>query len=198
MTEALFEWGRASVALFVIVDPLGNVPIFLGLASGLSEAERRRTHNTAVLVGSLLLFVFALSGQQILMLFGITLYSFMIAGGILLLLLAARILVSGGEMDQLGSKDVGVFPIAFPLLAGPGAITTTIITLHSSGPLIALASIATVMPLTWLILRESDRLYRFMGRTGSDVVARVMAILIAAIAVEFIVRGIQFYYPVAG
>ncbi len=187
---------RAVVALFVIVDPLGQVPVFLGLTRSMSKEARRRAFNLAIYTGSALLFVFALAGQQLLALFGISLHSFMIAGGILLLLLAIRTLISGEDMVKTSTpEDVGIVPIAFPLLVGPGAITTTMITLQSSGIVVAVASIAVVMAATWVVLRLIDRIYRLIGRVGSLVIARVMAVFIAAIAIEFILDGIRFYFP---
>jgi len=183
---------RATVALFVVVDPFGNIPIFVELTSSLDSNERKKIFDTAVMSGSLLLLLFAFAGHQLLLLFGISLHSFMIAGGILLLLISLQILIQGGEKWLQESKGrVGVFPIGFPLLAGPGAITTTMIAINAYGPLIAFMSIIIVMLLTWYIVRSTSMIYNFMGKAGLDVIAKIMAVFLAAIAVEYMIRGIR-------
>ncbi len=183
---------RATVALFVVVDPFGNIPIFVELTSSLDSNERKKIFDTAVMSGSLLLLLFAFAGHQLLLLFGISLHSFMIAGGILLLLISLQILIQGGEKWLQESKGrVGVFPIGFPLLAGPGAITTTMIAINAYGPLIAVMSIIIVMLLTWYIVRSTSMIYNFMGKAGLDVIAKIMAVFLAAIAVEYMIRGIR-------
>jgi len=182
---------RSSIVLFIIVDPVGNVPILIELTRDLSAERRRRAYDSAVIVGSGLLLLFALAGHQILVLFDVSIYSFKIAGGILFLFIALQILLYGGEKLPLKTRDVGVFPIGFPILVGPGAITTTIITISSSGQLIAILTVLVVMFLTWLTLRIIDSLYTVLGREGADVVARIMAVILAAIAVEYIVSGVR-------
>lgn len=157
--------------------------------------EKRRTFRNIVYAGSALLLIFALAGQQLLVLFGISLQSFMIAGGMLLLLPSIEILLRGERIQKTPGEDVGMVPIAFPLLVGPGAITTTMISLQSYGLAVAIPSILVVMFLTWIVLRVTDKAHSFLGRTGSAVVARVMAVFIAAIAVQFMLAGIQFHYP---
>lgn len=134
-----------------------------------------------------------LAGQQLLLLFGISLQSFMIAGEMLLLLLSVEILLRGERVQKTPGEGVGIVPIAFPLLVGPGAITTTMISIQSYGLEVAIPSILIVMFLTWVVLRLTDRINRLLGRTGSAVVARVLAVFIAAIAIQFIIDGIQTY-----
>jgi multiple antibiotic resistance protein len=192
----LVELAKTTVALFVVVDPIGTVPIVVGLTKGMKPAEKQRNFRLATYVGSVLLIVFALAGQEILSLFGISLYSFMIAGGILLLLISIDLLLRGETRQRVGAEeDIGAVPIAFPLLAGPGAITTTIVTLQSSGFVIAIPSIIIVMLITWVTLRYVDRIYGFLGQTGSAVIAKLMGIFVAAIAIQYVLTGIQFYFP---
>lgn len=194
--QLALEIARASAALFVIVDPVGLVPIIISLTSGMSEEQRSRILRTATYVGGAFLLIFALAGQQLLALFDISIHSFMIAGGVLLFILSIEILTRGERISAQGSgEEIGVVPLAFPLLVGPGAITSTIITIQSSGHLVALASIAVVMILTWATFRSIDKIYKILGRLGSTVVARVMAVFIASIAVDYVFRGIQHYYP---
>ena len=154
---------KATVALFVIVDPLGPVPIFANLTKDLSPQEKRRIFRTAAVVGAILLAAFALAGQELLLLFGISLPSFQIAGGLVLLLLSIEIIFRGERSDKLALASVdetAVFPIAFPLLVGPGAITSIMISIQSQGVEIALVSIAIVMFLSWVVLRSTDRIYK--------------------------------------
>jgi len=184
---------KATIALFVVVDPLGNVPIFISLTKSMNETQRKSTFRTATITGLMLLLAFALAGQQILILFGISLYSFMVAGGILLLIVAIRLLVVGGWHETLDSPEaVGAVPIGFPLLVGPGAITTSILNLQSSGIIITLLSVLVTFIIVWFILRYVNPIYRLLGKTGSLVVTRLMALFIAAIAVQYILQGAKY------
>jgi multiple antibiotic resistance protein len=194
----LLDLLKATVALFVIVDPLSPVPIVAGLTKEMSLDQKRKTFRTAAIVGSVLLAVFALVGREVLLLFGISLQSFQIAGGLVLLLLSIEIIFRGERFDKLAlisAEETAVFPIAFPLLVGPGAITLTMISIQSSGITIALLAIVIVMFVSWIVLRQTDRIYRMLGRTGVAVIARIMSLFIAAIAVQYVLAGIQFYYP---
>ena len=189
---------KATVALFVIVDPLGPVPIFANLTKPLTREQKLKVFRTATIVGAVLLAAFAIVGQEMLLLFGISLQGFQIAGGLVLLLLSIEIIFRGERSDKLALasvEDVAVFPIAFPLLVGPGAITLTMISIQSSGLAVALVAILIVMFVSWVVLRMTERIDRLLGRTGAAVIARIMALFIAAIAVQYILSGIQFYYP---
>ena len=141
---------KAAIALFIIVDPFGNIPIFVGLTGNISDAQRRKTYNTAILVGFALLLVFAFTGQEILSLFGLSIYSFEVAGGILLLIIAIRILISGFHESAESPESLGAVPIAIPLLVGPGAITTTIFNLQSYGTIITISAVVIVLALNGL------------------------------------------------
>jgi multiple antibiotic resistance protein len=186
---------KAVVALFVVVDPIGNVPIFIGLTRNLSPLQRRRTFRSAVIVSAALLLVFAFAGHLLLALFGISIHSFKIAGGLLLLIIAMKILVTGSwEEKEVTPEGVGAVPMAFPLLAGPGAITTTIVMLQILGLVEVILAVAIVILLTSVVLISIERIYLFLGRAGSVVAARLMAIFIAAIAFQFMIEGLRFYF----
>jgi len=197
----LSSLGTAALALFIIVDPFGNIPIFMGLTENVPDAQRRKVYNTATIVGMVLLLVFAFTGNLILSVFGLSIYSFMVAGGILLLIIAIRILIMGSMHENIESPEsLGAVPIAIPLLVGPGAITTTIFNLQvneSQGAIaaagIAVMSVIIVMAVTWVILRNINSVYKFLGKTGSLIIARVMALLIAAIAVQYILTGVTHF-----
>src|SRR5215472_448546 len=198
LDQVLIDLLKATISLLVIVDPIGSVPIFAKVTETMSPQDKRKVFRTAATVGAVLLFAFALVGQELLVLFGITLPSFQIAGGFILFILSIEIIFRGERADKLALSSVeetAVFPIAFPLLVGPGAITTTMISIGSSGILIGLFAIIIVMFLSWIVLRLTDPIYKIIGRTGAAVIARIMALFIAAIAIEYILVGIQYYYP---
>jgi len=183
---------KGVISLFIIVDPLGNIPIFISLTKEMDENQKRRTFHTATVVGLILLMAFALTGQHLLIFFGISVYSFMVAGGILLLIISIRLLMAGGwEEGPTSPESVGAVPIACPLLVGPGAITTTILTLQEAGIVVTTFSVVIIFAIVWLILNFIDPIYRFLGRVGSLVISRVMALFIAAIAIQYIIGGIE-------
>ncbi len=193
--DFISEVGRAAIALFIIVDPFGNIPIFMGLTENVPESKRKKIYNTAVIVGTVLLLVFAFTGTEILNIFGLSIYSFEVAGGILLLIIAIRILIMGSMHENAESPEsLGAVPIAIPLLVGPGAITTTIFSIQLDETAIpAIIAVIIVMAITWVILRYIDGIYKLLGKTGSIIIARVMALLIAAIAVQYILAGITHF-----
>ena len=187
---------RAVLSLIIVVDPLGNIPIFLGITGDLSPKQKTKAFNVAVLTGFSLLMIFAGAGNWVLKIFNIELYSFRIAGGALLLFIALDLLIKT-KFESKGYSHIpeqaGAVPLGVPLLVGPGAITTVIITLESSGFVVALASVVIVAALTWLILRFVDPIHRALGEVGSTVVSKTMAMLLAAIAVQYILEGIKEY-----
>jgi multiple antibiotic resistance protein len=183
---------KMTIALFIVVDPLGSVPIFIGLTKDMDTSQRKKTYQLATITGLILLTFFSLVGQNILVLFGISLDSFMIAGGILLLIVAVRLLIMGGWGEHTAvSESVGAVPIGCPLLVGPGAITTSILNIQSYGIFATLLSVLLTFIIVWLILRFIDPIYRFLGKNGSLVITRVMALLIASIAVQYMLQGIK-------
>lgn len=192
--DFITELAKATIALFIIVDPFGNIPIFMGLTENVPENQRKKLYNTATLVGVILLLVFAFTGQEILTIFGLSIESFEVAGGILLLIIAIRILIAGSMHEKAESPEsLGAVPIAIPLLVGPGAITTTIFNLQAYNTVTAILAVLIVLSLTWVILRFINKIYRVLGKTGSLVIARVMALLIAAIAVQYILTGVTHF-----
>ena len=180
------------IALFVVIDPIGNIPIFIAFTKKLEKAEHKTVSKTAIITAAALLLLFGVAGTQILGLFGITIFSFMIAGGTLLFIIAIELLTYGEwRFVSKVKEDIGVVPIAFPLLAGPGSITAVIISYQTSGFLITFLSIIIVLAITYVILRMVNPIYKVLGNRGSMIVSRVFAVIIAAIAVEYIVEGIK-------
>jgi multiple antibiotic resistance protein len=182
---------RFTVALFVIIDPIGSVPVFIALTQKMERVERASVTKTAIATAAGLLFVFAVAGTQLLFVFDINVASFMVAGGILLFIVAIELLTHGEwRFGSAGSQgEAGVVPLAFPLLAGPGAITAVIISFQTSGLAVTAASILIVIGITYVVFKYVDRIYKVLGRRGSIIVTRIFAVLIAAIAVQFVVDG---------
>ncbi len=185
------------LALFAILNPIGNIPVFIEVVSGIEEKLRRRLFNLTALTGFLTLLALAICGEWVMKcIFHIEMSEFKIAGGILLIIIAVRNIAFGGaarrasgDVDEI--LQVGVVPLAIPLLVGPGAITTAILILHRNGLGVAVISIMAVFLATWIILHCSQRIYGLLGRFGSLALSRILQIFIAAIGVRFLVAGIR-------
>ena len=163
----------------------------MSLTEKMTKDKKRKTFNTATIIGIFLLLLFVFIGQEIFLIFGVSIYSFEVAGGILLLIIAIRLLITGKIIDiDESPESIGAVPIAMPLLVGPGAITTVIFNLQQYDLLITSLAIIITFIITWIILRFSNRVYHFLGKSGSLVIARVNALFIAAIAIQFILVGI--------
>jgi multiple antibiotic resistance protein len=186
---------KSTIALFVVIDPIGTVPLFIALTEKMGKEERKAVSKTAIITSGVLLIVFAVAGTQILTIFGITIFSFMIAGGILLFIVAIELLTHGiwrfGSSGGSATGESGVVPLAFPLLAGPGAITSVIISFQTAGLIVTILSIAIVIGITYVILRSINPIYRLLGRRGSMIITRVFAVFVAAIAIQYIVEGVK-------
>jgi multiple antibiotic resistance protein len=185
---------RSVIALFVVIDPIGTIPLFITITHNKTKKERNEISKTAVITAGALLMIFAIAGTQILSIFGITIASFMIAGGILLFIISVELLTHGSwRFGGDISDDSGVIPLAFPLLAGPGAIAAVILSFQTSGLITTLISIVIVIGITYVIYYLTDPIYKILGRRGSLIITRVFAILVAAIAVQYIVNGLESF-----
>ncbi len=185
----LFSFAKAFLVLFIITDPLGNLPVFLALTGKQTSEKRQRTLRVAVLTGFVLLLFFSLIGQAFLSLFNISLTDFKIAGGALLFVIGIKILI-GDKLTEPEDDDVGAVPLGCPLLAGPGAITTTIVLIGDYGLNMTLYAVMANFLVSWIIFNFANTIYRVLGETGSKIIARIMAILIAAVAVKYLRIGI--------
>ena len=181
---------EAFVLLFAVMDALGTVPIFIGLTQDFAD-HRRRIVKQAVVISTAILVVFALFGWLIFEAFGITIDDFRVAGGIILFLVAVDHLRGEDSRSKgLEPSDIAAFPLATPLLAGPGAISTVIIISASPySPFLALVVILLNSLLAYLILSGSHWVGRFLGPNGTNALSRITALLIAALAVSFVVTG---------
>jgi multiple antibiotic resistance protein len=183
---------RATLSLFAVINPIGTIPLFASMTQKMQKNEREKVLKTTVITASALLMIFAVAGTQILSIFGITISSFMIAGGILLFVVSIELLTHGGwRFGGTISDESGVVPLAFPLLAGPGAITTVILSFQMSGLMVTVLSIAIVMGITYVVFFLTGKIYKILGRRGSLIITRIFAVLIAAIAVQYVVDGLK-------
>lgn len=178
------------IMLFVVMDPPGNIPIFMALTGDMTQKERKKELNYAVVVATVLLLIFAFLGKIILYVLGITTDSFMIAGGILLLLISFDLLRGEHKYGVRRESGVGAVPLGTPLLAGPGAITTVMVIIQSRGVGFVLFAIFSAIIATKLVLGQSERILSIIGKVGSEVLSRVIGIIVAAIAIQFIGDGI--------
>ncbi|UEM20645.1 MarC family protein [Skermanella mucosa] len=195
----------SAVALLVTIDPIGTGPVFAALTRGSDDAHRRRMAVKGVLIAAGILFVFAFVGDFLLRALGIGFPAFRIAGGILLLLLAIDMafarpsgLRSTTEPEQeeaTHKEDISVFPLAIPLIAGPGALTSLLLLMgKTDGDPLARAVVLGVLALVLLanlaVLLAAGRMTKLMGVTGVNVVNRILGILLAALACQFVIDGI--------
>jgi multiple antibiotic resistance protein len=189
---------KSTIALFVVIDPIGSVPLFIVLTEKMDKNERITVSKIAIVTAAALLIIFAVAGSQILTLFGVTIYSFMVAGGVLLFIVSIELLTHGVWRFGVGTGrevgESGVVPLAFPLLAGPGAITSVMISFQTGGLIVTMLSISIVIVITYIILRLVNPIYRILGRRGSMIFTRIFAVLIAAIAVQYIVQGAKHLF----
>ena len=190
-SEVFVDLIKSTIALFVVLNPIGTVPLFIVITQNMKKEERKAVSKTAIVTSGIVLVVFAIAGTGILRLFGITIFSFMIVGGVLLFIVAIELLTHGVWRFGGGALpgESGVVPLAFPLLAGPGAITSVIISYQATGFVITILSIAIVIGITYIIILFVNPIYSFLGRSGSLIVTRVFAIFIAAIAIQYVIEG---------
>ena len=190
------------VTLFVTADPISIVPLFIVVAGGLDATAQRQVAFRAVIIAGSILVAFALLGDEIIAFFGITIQAFEVGGGLLLFATAFRmVFATGGESgtasanaDSGSLTQIAVFPLAIPMMAGPGAISATILlTTHRSGwvDLVGLVGdIVVLMGLTYLVLRLSNRIDRALGEIGRVIASRLLGVILAALAMQFIGHGV--------
>ncbi|NOZ08027.1 MAG: MarC family protein [FCB group bacterium] len=172
------------VTLLVILDPFGGIPVFLLLTREYDTRRTRKAANRAIRVSLILLLVFLFAGGYILKFFGISIFSFQIAGGLILLVLGVAYTLDinlYGELDY--SRDI-IVPMATPLIAGPGAITAIIILVHHYGYLMPLAAVLLNLFIFWLAMYNATYIKRYIGRQGVSILSRIMGLLLVALSVE--------------
>jgi len=197
---------KSFISLFVVVDAIGNVPIFLALLQGYREDERKAIVKKAILVGCAALVAVTLTGNGFFRLLGIALYSFRIAGGVLLTIVSIEMLYgkktktqSSPDEDRATGDDISILPLAIPLLTGPGAFTTGIVLFDTAGTLlnrvILLLTIGMVYLVSFAILARCGRVFRYLGKGGTSVAVRIMGLMLLSVAVQFIIEGLRDAFP---
>lgn len=203
------EYTRLFIALTVIMDPFMALPILMADTQGFSRPERARVVRIAVFTVTVVLLVTAWSGESVLQWMGTSLGSFRVGGGIVLLLMALAMLqartdrsrTSPDEQQDMASRaSIGVVPLAIPLLAGPGAISTVIIAMNRSqaemhGIMVSVVIVAVAMVL-WLVLHLAEPIARALGDIGLKILHRLFGLILAAIAVEVMSNGLKDLFPV--
>ncbi len=185
---------KTFVAVFVIADALGNAPIFLVLTKGLEPDQRNRVVDRASIVATGVMLGFAFAGQVLLDYLHISIGSLRVAGGLLLLLIALRMLE--GEVDTPlveQERDVAITPLALPLLAGPGTLTTVMLLMSesSTSQLSVVVGIVAAMIVTWFIVRQAARIDHWIGAEGGLIITQLLGFLLAALAIEIGSAGIR-------
>ena len=193
----------ALVTMFVVIDPIGIAPLFLALTTGMNANQRRRIAIHAGLIAGLILVIFAFFGEAVLGFIGISMPAFRIAGGILLFLTALDMLFerrTKRREDRTEDEDIddpSVFPLAIPLIAGPGSIASIILLIGEKpggeGLIMVLGITALTLVVLVLTLMAATSLDRFIGKKGIDVITRILGMLLAALSVQFVLDGLAAF-----
>ena len=205
------DYMKIFVGLLAIVNPFGAIPMFISMTADESVAQRRDTTNQVALGLTIILLVALFAGDLLLQFFGITIDSFRVGGGILVLLMAISMLqaktspvkqTTEEATESIQKESVAIVPLAMPLLAGPGAISAVILAAHKAnsvvGSLIIAGGIVVLSLVVWVVLRMSPWIAGRMGATGINIMTRIMGLMLTAIAVEFIASGIKGMFPLLG
>jgi multiple antibiotic resistance protein len=194
------------IILFVVVDPIGLAPVFAAITHGGSPEYRRRMAIRGLFIAAIILFAFVLGGAELLRALGIGTPAFQIAGGLLLFLVALDMVFvrqsgirSTTEREQREAElkaDVSVFPLAFPLIAGPGALTTVLLMAgkhaqQPAGTVVVLLVVPAVLLFALVALLQAERIMRVMGETGANVITRLLGVVLAALAVQYALDGLK-------
>ncbi len=193
---------KAFMTLFVVIDPVGLVPIFIALAGNYSEEEQARILREAMLIAGSILLLFSLGGAFLLRYLGITIEAFQVTAGLLLLKLGLDMVFGGSESEikeqdkeTTVKKDISVFPLAIPLIAGPGTLASTLILLDEAktfglGLVIVLSIDAILLGICYGLLSGSKYLGQLLGATGINAITRILGVLLSALAVQYMADGI--------
>lgn len=193
MAEIFRELALTFVPLFVAMDPVGNLPIFLALTQEGTATHRRKTANLATLTAFGVGLLFVAVGKAIFSLLGIEVTDFLMAGGIILLILAIRYLITGKAVeigDVSGSETIGVVPLGTPLVVGPAVLAALLLLMGQHHIAVILSSFVLNLMIQWVLFRQATRIVAFLGQTGVSAISKVIMLLLAAIAVKMIREGI--------
>lgn len=192
---------QSTLILFAIVNPVGSIPIFLQLTHKMASPARRRAFQTAIFTSAAILFIFILAGKWVLAyFFQIQLPDLMAAGGLLLLIIAIDHLIFGAlaksviALEKQDAHRIGAVPMACPILAGPGAMMTVLITFSEHGFSVAAGAAIIVLAITWLLLYFIDTIYRFLGEIVCLVLSKILCLFLAAIGIRLLMQGLSHYF----
>jgi multiple antibiotic resistance protein len=193
MAEFIREFGLTFVPLFVAMDPVGNLPIFLALTQRIEPKHRRHVVYLAMLTALGVGLAFVAIGKAIFLLLGIDVADFLMAGGIILLILAIRYLLTGKVVEteeSSASETVGVVPLGTPLVVGPAVLASLLSLTGQYRIPIVLSSFIVNLVIQWVLFRQADRIVEFLGRSGANAISKIAMLLLAAIAVNMIRQGV--------
>lgn len=199
---------KLTISLFALMNPLGNIPIFISLTRGLDEEDKRKTAKKAVIVSFIILTAFLLLGKLIFSTFGITIHAFRVAGGILIFVIAYGMLHQSPSSVQRPHKDekkaateqddISITPLALPIIAGPGTIATVMS--HSSQSILGLLSIlisfTVILIVTFILFYYSTPIITKLGKNGLNVISRLMGLILLVIAIQMIAEGLYGLFPI--
>jgi len=191
LSTLLHNFVLTFVPLFIAIDALGILPLVISISEGMTAKEKRSLVNVAIITAIIVGLVFLFFGQIILSLMGITVGAFAIAGGIVLLVLAIKHMTTGRMVDVVKEEMVAVVPIGTPLVVGPATITTLLVLVLQYPVYIVLFTFALNLIITWVVFTLGAQLAHFMGQGGLKAVSKVFSLLLAAIAVTMIIRGLE-------
>ncbi|MCM2324024.1 MAG: MarC family protein [Oligoflexia bacterium] len=186
----LKDFGLSFIAVFVALDIVGTLPLYVSMTGNLPAPERKRIVNTSMAVALVVALIFMVLGEQIFGYLGISLFDFKIAGGLVLLLVSLADLVGQPEAANRASGSTGVVPLAVPLITGPAVLTTLILQVKTVGFPITIAALVVNFLLAWALLRRSETITRLIGKDGTVVFSKIAALLLAAIAVAMMRSGV--------
>jgi multiple antibiotic resistance protein len=191
MPESLEKFLLAFIPLFVAMDPVGLVPFFLGMTHGIERSRREHIAWQAIITAAVVAIGFMFLGRWTFRVLGISVGDFQVAGGLILLVLASRDLLRPSTAEETLPEDFGIVPLGLPYIAGPATLTTLVILIDTVGFYFALASLAANLVLVAAAVHYADGLARKFTPTGMRAVSKIIAMLLAAIAVSMIRRGWQ-------
>jgi len=177
------------IPIMVALDAPGTLPLFVGMTEGLKKHERRTIVRQSILTAFLVTVGFVLVGRAIFKALGILVEDFMIAGGLILLIIAVNDVLRAGEKKMPRSAEFGVVPLGTPLIAGPAMLTTALVLVGNLGYLPVLVALVVNLALAWIIFSQSERIIKLIGITGSRAFAKVVALILAAFAVKMMRTG---------
>ena len=189
MSESLGKFLQAFIPLFVAIDPVGMAAVFLALGQGATPATRRRVAWQATVTGGVIALGFLFLGQNVFTAVGVSVKDFQVAGGLILLILAARDLTQSDFGPVKMPEDFGIVPLGMPLIAGPALITTLLLLVQTVGMPATLMALAVNLGIVVLAFVGSEWLARLIGQTGLRAISKIISMLLAAIAVAMIRRG---------